>query len=180
MRARRPAKLTGLALLATTYCIVAGGPYGLEDIVGKAGYAGALLIMVVTPLLWSVPTALMVSELSSALPEEGGFYAWVRRALGPFWGYQESWLTLTGSMFDMAIYPTLFAWYLARLWPALGVGAMPLVTGTTMIAVCVVWNLFSARVVGRGSIVLTLLVLSPFVALVGLALAGAPPPMVTA
>ena len=54
----------------------------------------------------------MVGELSRALPEEGGYYAWVRRALGPFWGFQEAWLSLAASIFDMAIYPTLFVLYL--------------------------------------------------------------------
>ena len=34
----------------------------------------------------------MVGELASAMPEEGGFYQWVRRAMGPFWGFQEAWL----------------------------------------------------------------------------------------
>ena len=38
----------------------------------------------VIPLIWSLPTSLMVGELASALPEEGGYYCWVRRALGGF------------------------------------------------------------------------------------------------
>ena len=115
MGRRRLTKLTALGLLAATYDIVAGGPYGLEDIVGKAGgYGAALLILALTPLLWGGPTALMVSELAGAIPQEGGFYAWVRRGMGPFWGYQEAWLSLLGSMFDMAIYPALFAAYMGR------------------------------------------------------------------
>ena len=85
-------KLTLLPLVTATYFMVAGGPYGLEDLIGKTGYSAALLILAVTPLLWSLPTALMVSELASALPEEGGFYIWVQRGLGRFWGYQEAWL----------------------------------------------------------------------------------------
>ena len=112
-------KVTLTQLVAATYLMVAGGPYGLEGIVGHAGYNGAILILLITPLVWSVPTALMVSELSSALPESGGYYAWVKRALGPFWGFQEAWLSLVASIFDMAIYPTLFAVYLApsvRRW----------------------------------------------------------------
>src|SRR5205807_366500 len=88
--------------------MVAGGPYGLEDLIGKAGYRATLVILLLTPLLWSIPTALMVSELTAALPCEGGFYVWVRRGLGRFWGFQESWLTLTGSAFEMALYPTPF------------------------------------------------------------------------
>ena len=47
------------------------------------------------------------------------------RALGPFWGFQEAWLSLAASIFDMAIYPTLFVTYLEHFsnWgPILAVG----------------------------------------------------------
>ena len=111
--------MTLVPLIAATYFMVAGGPYGLEDIVARAGYTGAIVILIVTPLIWSLPTALMVSELASALPQEGGFYVWVTRAMGRFWGFQEVWLSLAGSIFDMAIYPTLFVEYLGHFAPAL-------------------------------------------------------------
>jgi amino acid transporter len=117
MRATSPAKLTLLPLVAATFFMVSGGPYGLEDVIGSAGYSGALLILLITPFLWSLPTALMVSELASAIPEEGGFYVWVNRGLGKFWGFQESWLSLVGSVFEMALYPTLFVDYLGHFSP---------------------------------------------------------------
>ena len=72
-------------LIAATYFMVSGGPYGLEDVVRGAGYGGAILLLLVTPLIWSLPTALMIGELSSAIPAEGGYYVWVRRAAGSFW-----------------------------------------------------------------------------------------------
>src|ERR1051326_4052597 len=97
-----------LPLIATTFFMVSGGPYGLEELVQKAGYTRALVVLALLPFLWSLPTAFMVGELSGAIPEEGGYYVWVRRALGPFWGFQEAWLSLLASVFDMAIYPTLF------------------------------------------------------------------------
>ncbi len=162
-------KLTLLPLIAATYFMVAGGPYGLEDVVQKAGYAGTLLILLLTPLLWSVPTALMVSELASALPEEGGFYAWVRRAMGRFWGFQEAWLTLLGSIFDMALYPTLFVWYLGHLAPALTRGYRATLLGFGMIAVCTLWNICGTRAVGGGSVLMTVVLLGPFVVLMGFA-----------
>jgi amino acid transporter len=59
----------------------------------------------------------MIGELTSAIPAEGGFYVWVRRAFGPFCGYQEAWLSLAASIFDMAIYPKLSVLYLGRLFP---------------------------------------------------------------
>lgn len=157
--------MTLLPLIAATYFIVAGGPFGLEDIVASAGYGGALLILIITPLIWSLPTGLMVAELASALPEEGGYYRWVRRALGPFWGFQEAWLSLVGSIFDMAIYPTLFIGYLGHFSPGLTADGRGLWIGVAMIACCALWNLGGARVVGESSVAMGLLLLSPFAVL---------------
>ena len=110
-------KLRLIPLIAATFFMVSGGPYGIEDILGGAGYGRALIILLALPLIWTLPTTLMIGELASALPQEGGFYVWVRRALGPFWGYQEAWLSLAASIFDMAIYPTIFVLYLDKLAP---------------------------------------------------------------
>ncbi len=160
-----------LPLVAATYFMVSGGPYGIEDILGGAGYRGALLILLLLPLVWTLPTALMIGELASALPEEGGFYVWVRRALGPFWGYQEAWLSLTASVFDMAIYPTLFTLYLGRLAPGLVSGHYGLAWELALITGCCGWNLLGAPSVGRGSLWLFLLLLAPFAVLCGFAVA---------
>ena len=86
--AAKPArrKLRIIPLIAATYFMVSGGPYGIEDILGGAGFAHAILILAILPFLWSLPTTLMIGELASSIPAEGGFYVWVRRALGPFWG----------------------------------------------------------------------------------------------
>jgi amino acid transporter len=170
---RVPRKVTLLPLVAATYLMVAGGPYGLEDVVKNAGYLFAVLALFVTPFLWSLPTALMVSEFASAVPEEGGYYAWVRRAMGPFWGFQEAWLSLTASVFDMAIYPILFATYLAGVcsWPELGKPPLLPLVGTAVIAVCVVINLWGARTVGGSSLLMTIALLGPFAVLTVLAVA---------
>jgi len=109
-----PRKMRFLPLIAATFFMVSGGPYAIEDILGGAGFARAIIILLVLPIVWSLPTALMIGELASAIPAEGGFYIWVRRALGPFWGYQEGWLSLSASVFDMAIYPAFFVSYLGN------------------------------------------------------------------
>ena len=177
-------KISVVPMIAATYFMVAGGPYGLEDIVQKTGYAATLLILVVTPLLWSVPTALMVSELATAIPEEGGFYIWVRRGMGPFWGFQETWLTLAGSVFEMALYPNLCVDYLGQVAPGLVAGHRGLMLGFVMIAVCTAWNVFGAHSVGEGSVWLNVALLAPFVALTIFAVGSgrfsggeAPPPL---
>jgi amino acid transporter len=155
-------KLSLLPLVAAAYFMVSGGPYGLEDLVQAAGYGRALLVLVITPVLWAVPTALMIGELASAIPEEGGYYQWVRRAMGPFWGFQEAWLSLAASIFDMGLYPTLFVLYLGRIWPRMSDGHIALATGVGVIAVCVLWNLGGATSVGNGSLLVGVLLLAPF------------------
>jgi len=163
-------KITVVPMIAATYFMVAGGPYGLEEVVQKTGYRATLLILVITPLLWSLPTAMMVSELATAIPEEGGFYIWVRRGMGRFWGFQETWLTLAGSMFEMALYPNLCVAYLARYFPGLQSGHRGLLIGFAMIALCTVWNIFGVRAVGEGSVWLNVALFAPFIALIIFAL----------
>jgi amino acid transporter len=150
--------------------MVAGGPYGLEDILGKAGYLRALLMLAIIPFLWSLPTALMVGELASAIPSEGGFYIWVRRALGPFWGFQEAWLSLAASVFDMALYPVIFVDYLGRVEPSWTAGHRGPLWALAVVAACALWNLRGAKVVGEGSIALFIVLIAPFVILVAVAL----------
>ncbi|HTM68120.1 MAG TPA: APC family permease [Candidatus Binatia bacterium] len=173
--AGRSGKLSVRHLVAATYFMVSGGPYGLEELMHDAGYLGAVIALLVTPFLWSLPTALMVSELSSAVPEEGGYYAWVKRALGPFWGFQEAWLSLAASVFDMAIYPTLFTLYLGRLWPVFGSGIGAFAAGIAMIAACAAWNVRGARSVGGSAVVMTVLLLAPFAVLAAIGFAHPAP-----
>jgi len=177
---KNAAKISVVPMITATYFMVAGGPYGLEDIVQKTGYAATLVILVITPLLWSLPTAMMVSELATAIPDEGGFYIWVRRGMGRFWGFQETWLTLAGSVFEMALYPNLCIDYIGQFMPALVSGHRGLILGFAMIALCTAWNVLGVRSVGEGSVWMNVALLAPFVALTILALgsgksAGAAP-----
>ena len=131
--------------------MVSGGTYGTEDIVHGAGYGKAILILLLTPILWSLPTAFMIGELSSALPFEGGYYAWVRRAMGNFWGFQEAWLSLSASIFDMALYPATFVLYLNKIAPDWTSGNRGLMWSLAVVAGCIAWNLSGAKAVGGGS-----------------------------
>lgn len=112
-------KLNFLALVSVIFFTVSGGAFGIETLVGKLGAFWAVVLVIITPLMWSLPIALMVSELSSAMPEEGGYYVWVKRGLGDFWGFQEGWWTICYTAVDMAIYPVLFVNYLAFFVPSL-------------------------------------------------------------
>src|SRR5437016_10875500 len=149
--------------------MVSGGTYGTEDIVHGAGYARAIFILLLTPLLWSLPTAFMIGELSSALPFEGGYYAWVRRAMGNFWGFQEAWLSLVASIFDMAIYPTLFVAYLTRMFPWFAEGHRGVMVGLAVVVICVPLNIAGVRVVSTTSLWLFFALSAPFALIIVLA-----------
>jgi amino acid transporter len=149
--------------------MVSGGTYGTEDIVHGAGYGRAILILLLTPLLWSLPTAFMIGELSSALPYEGGYYAWVRRAMGNFWGFQEAWLSLVASIFDMAIYPTLFVAYLTRMFPWFQENSRGWWVALAVVIACALLNIAGVKVVSLTSLWLFFALSAPFVAIVVLA-----------
>ena len=156
------AKLTLWPLVAATFFMVSGGTYGTESVISGAGYGRGILVLMFLPVLWCLPTAFMIGELSSALPEEGGYYAWVRRGLGNFWGFQEAWLSLAASIFDMAIYPTLFVFYLKQMAPWFGVGSHGILAGLFVVVTCAALNLAGIRVVGFTSLWLFFLLSLPF------------------
>ena len=162
-------RLTLWPLVAATFFMVSGGTYGTEEIVHGAGYGRAILILLLTPLLWSLPTAFMIGELSSALPYEGGYYAWVRRAMGNFWGFQEAWLSLVASIFDMAIYPTLFVAYLTRMFPWFQQGNRGWWVALAVVVACAILNIAGVKVVSLTSLWLFLALSAPFLAIVLLA-----------
>jgi amino acid transporter len=171
------AKLTLWPLVAATFFMVSGGTYGTEAIISGAGYGRGILVLLFLPVLWCLPTAFMIGELSSALPEEGGYYAWVRHGLGNFWGFQEAWLSLAASIFDMAIYPTLFTIYLKQMVPWFSEGNYELFGGLVtlnygllaamfVVVTCVALNLSGIRVVGLTSVWLFFLLSLPFALIV--------------
>ena len=151
------------ALIFIMFFTVSGGAYGLEDLVGSSGAGMAILLIILTPIFFSLPTALMVAELATAMPVEGGFYFWVKRALGPFWGFQEGWWSWLTTWVDMAIYPVLFVDYSATYFKVLQTnGLARWLLGVTMIWVFTYLNIRGAKVIGDSSKLFGVIVLAPF------------------
>ena len=111
--------LRPLALVAVIFFTVSGGPYGMEPLLGYGGPNGALLILLVTPLVWDIPTMLAVLELNAMMPLGGGYYQWVKRGLGLRWAFYEGWWTWLYTFADLAIYPVLFVQYASWFLPGL-------------------------------------------------------------
>src|SRR3954466_8832790 len=119
---RQPAmnrKIKPFQLVALIFFTVSGGPYGLEPLLTYAGEHAAILILVTTPLLWDVPAIFAVLELNSMMPVTGGYYKWVKHALGTRWGFYEGWWTWLYTFVDLAIYPVLFVQYASFFFPVL-------------------------------------------------------------
>ena len=116
-------RLTLLGLMSVAFFTTCGGPFGLEPLPAAVGPGWAVILILLAPLLWSLPMALMVAELSTLIPEEGGYYIWVRDTMGRFWGVQEAWWTMGYSIGLLASFPVLFVSYVAFFIPALAPGA---------------------------------------------------------
>ncbi|MDR3715364.1 MAG: APC family permease [Puia sp.] len=160
---RSSGKLRPLQLAAIIFLTVSGGPYGLEPLFSYVGDHGALLLLIVTPILWDVPTILTVLELNSLMPVTGGYYQWVKHALGIRWAFYEGWWTWLYTFVDLAIYPVLFVGYAAFFFPAIAVYKVP-------VCLVIIWssallNILGVVPVGKASVFLGSLVLTPFLIL---------------
>jgi amino acid transporter len=179
-------RLTLLALTCLIFFITCGGPFGLEGLIGTVGPGWAIVLIIVTPLIWSLPMALMVAELSTMMPEEGGYYIWVRETLGPFWGVQEAWWTISYSTILLASFSVLFVSYLAFFIPGLATGAdaahpglaalLKWLVAVSVMATVAAVNLRGARDVGRSAKIGALFVLGAFALLVLVWLKQGPAP----
>ncbi len=171
-------QIGALGLTGILYFTVSGGPYGLEPLLGSVGPLVGVALICAVPLLWCLPTVLMVAELSAALPFEGGYYRWVDRALGRFWAFQEVWWSWASSLADMAIYPVLFAGYLAASIQAgascrdcaAAMHVSPL--AQWMMALAMIWvsaglNLLGIRPVGNVAVISGAFIFLPFLVFSG-------------
>lgn len=156
-------KLRPLQLVAIIFLTVSGGPYGLEPLFSYVGDNGALLLLLITPFLWDIPTILTVLELNSLMPVTGGYYQWVKHTLGIKWAFYEGWWTWLYTFLDLAIYPVLFVGYAAFFFPVIAVYKVP-------VCLVIIWssallNILGIVPVGKASLILGGLVLTPFLAL---------------
>ena len=152
------------ALAAVVFFNVSGGPYGIEDAVSSFGPGLALLLMALTPVLWSLPVSLAMAELAAAMPDEGGYVTWVRRAFGPFWGFQVGWWSWIDSFVDVAVYPALFVEYLRFWYPTMAPLERWLLAVAFIVALTAL-NVLGVRLTGQTAVALSILALAPVAAL---------------
>ena len=75
---KKKSKISVFALVMMICVTVAGGGFGIEDLVGSVGTGMTMLVFILIPFVWSLPFGLSSAELSSAYPEDGGMYTWAK------------------------------------------------------------------------------------------------------
>jgi amino acid transporter len=104
-----------------------------------------------------------VLELNSLMPVNGGYYKWVKRALGLRWAFYEGWWTWLYTFVDLAIYPVLFVQYLGYFFPAIFIYKIP-------VCLFIIWsgaglNILGIKPLGKTSLLLGAVAVVPFLIL---------------
>ena len=147
-------ELTLLPLFGFIYFTVCGGSFGAEPMVSMSGPGLAILLFALTPLVFSIPNMLMVREMQSLMPVEGGYYHWLKTAFGPFVGFLGGWSNWVVSWVDVSIYPVWAAYYLGYFIPALRNGAtiggveVPSWVLSWLVALVLIWAISALSIRG--------------------------------
>jgi APA family basic amino acid/polyamine antiporter len=161
---------TTFTLFWTMFVLNGAAPFGNEQVISLAGPGLAILVLGAMAIVWALPFVLVVSELVSGMPEEGGLYRWYRASLGPFWSFTFTCLDWVSWALDSALYPPLVAAYVLTFfmphhdpWLRWAVGLIFIWCGAWL-------NIRGVRVVGRSSAFLAIFQLLPVLAIIALGL----------
>ena len=163
-----------LTAVVVVFTLVCSGSFGMEDVVSSSGTGLTILMIIVLPFIWSIPMALVASELGSAIPEGGGFYRWVRRALpgasGEFWSFQTGWWWTLSLYVDSAVYVALALGYIQAKVNEHGHSYMTAnwrwLLGIAIVAAVTFMNVRGIELTGRALTVIQVVVMVPFIGLV--------------
>ncbi len=169
VRSLKRAQVRVITVFFMIYILVSGGSFGIEDMVSSSGPGLTLLLLVLLPVFWALPMALIASELGSAIPGEGGFYVWARRGLGDFWGFQTAWWWSLSIFVDSAVYVVLAIQYLQN-WLHFS-NLVGYLIAWAVITVFAVMNILGVKFVALSSTAFAVLILLPFFALIVVGLA---------
>jgi amino acid transporter len=96
-------KVTGLLTSLTLWDVVAMNIVAVVGLrwISRSARLGApsVTLWVLACLLFFIPLAAVLAELSSRHPEQGGIYAWARRAFGPAHGFVCGWCMWVNNLF---------------------------------------------------------------------------------
>jgi glutamate:GABA antiporter len=111
----------------------------------------SISLWILAAVLFFVPTALVITELSTRFPEEGGLYAWAKDAFGEFHGFVAGW---TYWIYTLFYFPALLFASAAMAAYIGGIGYAPMAQNRTFLLlgsfalffVAVVMNIVGLRI----------------------------------
>lgn len=167
---RKKTKLGVWSIVPVMYVLVSSGGWGSEDLIGTCGPGLALLMFILVPFIWAYPFSLIVAELSSAYPEEGGIYAWVYRILGKKAAFFSGWCNTLVGLSDPCIYVVLMVSYVQWILP-FEMGKI----ASWIICVILIWiiaflNIRGIKLMSDISTVASIIILIPFLIMTVMAL----------
>ena len=116
-------KISGLITSLTLWDVVAMNIVAVVGLrwISRSARLGApsVTLWMLACLLFFIPLAAVIAELSSRHPEQGGIYAWARRAFGPAHGFVCGWCMWVNNLF---YFPSLLLFAGANLMVPLGAG----------------------------------------------------------
>lgn len=150
--------ITAVVVVFTLTC---SGSFGMEDVVSASGPGFTLLMIIVLPIVWSVPLAFVSSELGAMIPEAGGLYRWIRRAMGEYWSFQAGWWWTLSLYVDSAVYVALALDYLQAKY---GFGTdLRVIIGVCIVGVFTFINIRGLELTGWSLTVIQIVVMVPLI-----------------
>ena len=114
-------KATGLITSLTLWDVVAMNIVAVVGLrwISRSARLGApsVTLWILACVLFFIPLAAVLAELSSKHPEQGGIYAWARRAFGPVHGFICGWCMWVNNLF---YFPSLLLFAGANMLVPLG------------------------------------------------------------
>ena len=112
-------KVSLFKMVSFTVC----GIVVLDTFVAPAAMGvSSITVWLLTAILFFIPYGLINAELGAAYPEDGGIYAWVKRAFGEFQASLVAWFYWVNVAFWMPAVFIAFSWWFALAYaPDLGI-----------------------------------------------------------
>ena len=156
------------SLVIIMFGMMCAGSFGVESMVGISGPGLGFLALIIVPIFWGIPIALISAELGAAYPEAGGSYVWAKRALGPFAAFAVG----AGRSFYFWIGGgSLLALAMFYVQSYFGLGKFQAIGLMVLLAIiCAVINIIGLDAASITSKLFTIIIAVPFIALVVLGL----------
>jgi len=157
--AEAPKKIGVWGMVVVGFFWVHGGIYGNEAMLMAGPPLYVFILLGIVPFVYSLPIALIVAELSTAFPEDGGYVVWVKEACGKVVGAHHAYWVWVIYIVDAAIYPVLVSNYVDTWYPMSEVGRGLLSVGIVATITCI--NLLGTDVMVKFNTLLAILSLGP-------------------